>query len=115
MPCENLPILETPQMTRRPLTIGAFRRYLENASPRLRMETCSEKMCPIGRYYGNSPRSSNVIVRSHSLYVHGGKRLDLPAWAVAFVWAVDSAFKPHTKILPAKALEILMASGYRKG
>lgn len=100
----------------KPLMIGSFRRYLENASPNLRMETCSEKMCPIGRYYGNSSRSSNVRVSSYTVYGPGGEKgFLLPAWAKEFVREVDSAFKPHTKILPAEALKILMASGYRKG
>lgn len=99
-------------MTRRPLTIGAFRRWLENANPRLRLRTRHNKMCPIARYLGNSRGNINVRVTATEIYPAGARTVRTPAWAACFIRAFDKTEAFYKS--PAHALKVLLESGYRK-
>lgn len=99
-------------MTRRPLTIGAFRRWLENASPCLRLRTRHNKMCPIARYLGNSRGNINVRVTASEIGSNG-RTVRPPAWAAYFIRAFDKTEALYAS--PAHALKVLLESGYRKG
>lgn len=99
-------------MTRRPLTIGAFRRWLENASPRLRLRTKHSKMCPIARYLGNSRGNINVRVNASEIVSSGARIARTPAWAAHFIRAFDKTEALYTS--PAHALKVLLEFGYRR-
>ena len=102
-------------MTRRPLTIGAFRRWLENANPNLRLRAKDSIMCPIARYLGNSRGNINVRVTTADIESNNGaRRIPTPPWAAYFIWYFDRECSVDKYVSPAKALQILLKSGYRK-
>ena len=102
-------------MTRRPLTIGAFRRWLENASPRLKFRARDSKMCPLARYLGNSRGNINVSVTAAWIESNNGARpRPTPPWAAYFIRYFDLECSGDEDVSPAQALQILLKSGYRK-
>ena len=101
-------------MTRRPLTIGAFRRWLENASPCLRLRARDSKMCPLARYLGNSRGNINVSVTALEIKSNGGRARPTPPWAAYFIRYFDLECSADEDVSPAQALQILLKSGYRK-
>ena len=93
----------------KPLAIGAFRRWLENANPRLRLRAKDCKMCPIARYLGNSRGGINVSVTASEIISDGGATIrSTPVWAEHFIRAFDKQYSEHSYVPPAYALKVLL-------